>query len=247
MLRKGKKISQAMQLFYAADFTAPEYILSEEESRHAVKVLRLVEGDTLHITDGRGNLYRCEIASAHQKHCLVRVVEHFAEFEKMPYNLTMAVAPTKNIDRYEWFLEKATEIGVTEFVPLVSDHSERKVIKQEREEKVITAAVKQSLKAYHPLLADITPFAKLVRREFAGRKFIAHCGDAVKEKKYLASTLKKGEDTLVLIGPEGDFSPEEVRLAVENGFEEITLGTQRFRTETAAVVAVDMVSIVNNL
>ena len=247
MLRKGKKISQAMQLFYAADFTAPEYMLSEEESRHAVKVLRLVEGDTLHITDGRGNLYRCEVASAHQKHCLVRVVEHFAEFEKMPYNLTMAVAPTKNIDRYEWFLEKATEIGVTEFVPLVSDHSERKVIKQEREEKVITAAVKQSLKAYHPLLADITPFAKLVRREFAGRKFIAHCGDAVKEKKYLASTLQKGEDALVLIGPEGDFSPEEVRLAVENGFEEITLGTQRFRTETAAVVAVDMVSIVNNL
>ena len=247
MLRKGNKFSQAMQLFYAADFTAPEYMLSEEESRHAVKVLRLVEGDTLHITDGRGNLYRCEVASAHQKHCLVRVVEHFEEFEKMPYNLTMAVAPTKHIDRYEWFLEKATEIGVTEFVPLVSDHSERKVIKQEREEKVITAAVKQSLKAYHPLLADITPFAKLVRREFAGRKFIAHCGDAVKEKKYLASTLQKGEDALVLIGPEGDFSPEEVALAVENGFEEITLGTQRFRTETAAVVAVDMVSVVNNL
>ena len=179
MLRKGKKISQAMQLFYAADFTAPEYILSEEESRHAVKVLRLVEGDTLHITDGRGNLYRCEIASAHQKHCLVRVVEHFAEFEKMPYNLTMAVAPTKNIDRYEWFLEKATEIGVTEFVPLVSDHSERKVIKQEREEKVITAAVKQSLKAYHPLLADITPFAKLVRKEFAGRS-LWRCGEGEK-------------------------------------------------------------------
>lgn len=236
-----------MQLFYAADFTAPEYMLSEEESRHAVKVLRLMEGDTLYITDGQGNLYRCEVASAHQKHCLVRVVEHFEEFEKMPYRLTMAVAPTKNIDRYEWFLEKATEIGVTEFVPLVSEHSERKVIKQEREEKVITAAVKQSLKAYHPVLSEITPFEKLVRSEFAGRKLIAHCGNAIKEKKYLASTLRKGEDVLVLIGPEGDFSPEEVRLAVENGFEEITLGTQRFRTETAAVVAVDMVSIVNNL
>ena len=236
-----------MQLFYAADFTAPEYILSEEESRHAVKVLRLSEGDTLHITDGRGNLYRCEVASAHQKHCLVRVVEHFAEFEKMAYSLTMAVAPTKNIDRYEWFLEKATEIGVTEFVPLVGEHSERKVIKAEREEKVITAAVKQSLKAYHPHLADITPFAELVAREFSGRKFIAHCGEAIKEKHYLASTLRKGEDALILIGPEGDFSPEEVALAVANGFEEITLGTQRFRTETAAVVAVDMVSIVNSL
>ena len=236
-----------MQLFYAADFTAPEYTLSEEESRHAVKVLRLVEGDTLYITDGRGSLYRCEVASAHQKHCLVRVVEHFEEFEKMPYRLTMAVAPTKNIDRYEWFLEKATEIGVTEVVPIVGEHSERKVIKAEREEKVITAAVKQSLKAYHPHLADITPFAKLVRAEFTGRKFIAHCGDAVKEKRYLASTLRKGEDVMILIGPEGDFSPEEVQLAVANGFEEITLGTQRFRTETAAVVAVDMVSIINNL
>ena len=236
-----------MQLFYAADFTAPEYMLSEEESRHAVKVLRLEEGDILHITDGRGNLYRCEVASAHQKHCLVRVVEQFEELEKLPYNLTMAVAPTKNIDRYEWFLEKATEIGVAEFVPIVSEHSERKVIKQEREEKVITAAVKQSLKAYHPVLAEITPFDKLVSREFAGRKFIAHCGEAVKEKKYLASTLRKGEDALILIGPEGDFSPAEVALAVANGFEEITLGTQRFRTVTAAVVAVDMVSIVNNL
>ena len=247
MLRKDNTFSQAMQLFYAADFTAPEYMLSEEESRHAVKVLRLEAGDTLHITDGRGNLYRCEVASAHQKHCLVRVVEHFEEFEKMPYNLTMAVAPTKNIDRYEWFLEKATEIGVTEFIPLIGEHSERKTIKHEREEKVITSAVKQSLKAYHPVLAELTSFAELMKREFAGRKFIAHCGDAVKEKRYLASTLRKGEDALVLIGPEGDFSPTEVALAVANGFEEITLGTQRFRTETAAVVAVDMVSIVNNL
>ena len=236
-----------MQLFYAADFTAPEYTLSEEESRHAVKVLRLTEGDTLHITDGRGSLYRCEVVAAHQKHTLVRVVEHFEHFEQLPYNLTMAVAPTKNIDRYEWFLEKATEVGVAEFVPLISEHSERKVVKLEREEKVITAAVKQSLKAYHPVLSDLTSFEELVRRDFAGRKFIAHCAEAVKSKSYLASTLRKGEDALVLIGPEGDFSPEEVRLAVECGFEEITLGTQRLRTETAAVVAVTMVSVINNM
>ena len=236
-----------MQLFYAADFTAPEYTLSEEESRHAVKVLRLVEGDTLHLTNGRGSLYRCEVVVAHHKHCLVRVVEHQQEYEKMPYELIMAVAPTKSIDRYEWFLEKATEIGVTEFVPLVSEHSERRTIKHEREEKVITSAVKQSLKAYHPHLSEVTPFEKVVAREFDGRKFIAHCGDVVSEKRYLASTLRKGENALILIGPEGDFSPAEVALAVANGFEEITLGTQRFRTETAAVVAVEMVSVVNNL
>ena len=159
----------------------------------------------------------------------------------------MAVAPTKNIDRYEWFLEKATEIGVDNFVALESDHSERRVIKYDREFKVITAAVKQSLKAYHPALEDMVTFKKFVTRDFSGRKFIAHCGDAIVSKSYLASTLAAGEDAVILIGPEGDFSPEEVRLAVENGFEEITLGTQRFRTETAAVMAVAMVAIKNTL
>jgi 16S rRNA (uracil1498-N3)-methyltransferase len=169
------------------------------------------------------------------------------KFEKRNYNLTMAVAPTKNIDRYEWFLEKATEIGVDNFVALETEHSERRIIKPERELKVITAAVKQSLKAYHPTLEDMTDFKKFVTREFDGRKFIAHCGEAIVGKKYLASTLAAGENGVILIGPEGDFSPEEVRLAVENGFEEITLGSQRLRTETAAVMAVAMVAVVNTL
>ena len=235
-----------MQLFYAADFTAPEYTLSEEESRHAVRVLRLHCGDTLHITDGRGSLYRCEVLSESPKHCTVRVVEAQHNFEPLPYSLTMAVAPTKNIDRYEWFLEKATEIGVTRFVPLITEHSERRTIKHERELKVITAAVKQSLKAYHPELTAETAFRSVVTAPFEGRKFIAHCGNAVVSKSYLASTLQRGDSAMVLIGPEGDFSPEEVQLAVANGFEEITLGTQRFRTETAAVMAAAMVSIVNN-
>ena len=227
--------------------TLPEYTLTEEESRHAIKVLRLRVGDTLHITDGRGNLHLCQVVSDSAKHCTVRVVESQSEFEKRNYSLTMAVAPTKNIDRYEWFLEKATEIGVDTFVALESAHSERRVVKPEREEKVITAAVKQSLKAYHPAFEDMTPFKALVAREFSGRKFIAHCGESVRGKSYLASTLNAGENALVLIGPEGDFSPEEVALAVENGFEEITLGTQRLRTETAAVVAVTMVAVINSL
>ena len=227
--------------------TLPEYTLTEEESRHAIKVLRLRVGDTLHITDGRGNLHLCQVVSDSAKHCTVRVVESQSEFEKRNYSLTMAVAPTKNIDRYEWFLEKATEIGVDTFVALESAHSERRVVKPEREEKVITAAVKQSLKAYHPAFEDMTPFKALVAREFSGRKFIAHCGEPVHGKSYLASTLNAGENALVLIGPEGDFSPEEVALAVENGFEEITLGTQRLRTETAAVVAVTMVAVINSL
>ena len=235
-----------MALFYVPDI-AKTWELSEEEAAHALRVLRLPVGAELEITDGKGNLYRCEVASAHQKHCLVRVVEHFEEFEKLPYRLTMAVAPTKNIDRYEWFLEKATEIGVAEFVPLVSEHSERKVIKHEREEKVITSAVKQSLKAYHPKLHDMTSVRDIIAMDFDGDKFIAHCDKDFGERAYLGNLVKKGANTLILIGPEGDFSKEEINFAAQNGFKAISLGRERLRTETAAVVATTVVSTINKL
>ena len=236
-----------MQLFYAPEITLPEYTLSEEESKHCVRVLRMRVGDDLHITDGKGNMYRCKVLNDNAKHCTVEVVETIPEYEKMSYRLVMGVAPTKNIDRFEWFLEKATEVGITEVYPLECDHSERRQIKDEREEKVITSAVKQSLKAYHPTLAPLTRFAEFVRAPREGRKFIAHCAEPLREKHYLASTVKAGEQVTVLIGPEGDFSTEEIALAVEHGWEEITLGTQRLRTETAAVVAVGMVSVINNM
>lgn len=234
-----------MQLFYAPDITLPLHTLGEEESKHCVRVLRLGEGDRLHLTDGRGNLHLCEVVDAHPKRCTVRIISTEQEFEKMPYRLVMAVAPTKNIERFEWFLEKATEVGVSEFIPLETAHSERRTIKFEREQKVITSAVKQSLKAYHPTLHEMIEFGKVLAMPFEGRKFIAHCGETVKGKTYLAKTLAAGEDAMILIGPEGDFSPEEVAAAVECGFEEITLGHQRLRTETAAVVAVTMVAVVN--
>ncbi|MEG2365428.1 MAG: 16S rRNA (uracil(1498)-N(3))-methyltransferase [Alistipes sp.] len=238
-----------MQLFYAPDFTAPIYTLTEEESKHCIRVLRLGCGDTIHITDGRGNLYSCQITEDHPKHCTVRVESLQAEFEKLPYCLTMCVAPTKNSERYEWFLEKATEVGVTTFIPIETDHSERRTLKPERAEKVITAAVKQSLKAYHPDLQPLTPLATLFATPFAGRRLIAHCdpAHAAAGKGYLASTLRKGEAVQILIGPEGDFSPAEIDAALAAGFEEITLGTQRLRTETAALIAVTMVSVVNNI
>ena len=236
-----------MQLFYAPEISLPKYTLSEEESKHCIRVLRMRCGDELHITDGRGNMHRCKVVDDNVKRCVVEVVETTAEYEKPSYGLTMAVAPTKNIDRFEWFLEKATEVGISEVIPIVSEHSERREIKHERELKVITSAVKQSLKAYHPTLHPLTSFKDVVRMPFNGDKFIAHCNSSLGQREYLGSLITKGHNTLILIGPEGDFSPEEVRLAVENGFEEISLGTQRFRTETAAVVAVDMVSIVNNL
>lgn len=236
-----------MQLFYAPDITPPLHTLSEEESKHCVRVLRLGRGDTLHITDGRGNLFCCEITDDNPKRCTVRVTETRAGWEALPYSLTMAVAPTKNADRFEWFLEKATEVGVGTIIPLETEHCERRVFKPERGERVITAAMKQSLKAYRPVLHPLTPFREAVLAPFEGRRLIAHCGaaHAPSGKRYLPEAIRPGESVLVCIGPEGDFSPAEVDFALEHGFEEITLGQQRLRTETAALVAVVMTSVVN--
>ncbi len=236
-----------MQLFYAPDLVPPEHTLDEEESKHCVRVLRLEAGDTVNVTDGRGNLYRCELVEAHPKRCRLRVADCRREYEKPAYRLTMAVAPTKNADRFEWFLEKATEVGVSEIVPLETEHSERRSFKAERGERVITAAMKQSLKAYRPELHPLTAFRKAVERPFDGRRFIAHCDAArtAEGKTYLAQTLHAGEDAEVFIGPEGDFSPQEIDFALAHGFEEITLGPQRLRTETAAVAATVMAAVVN--
>ena len=218
-----------MQLFYAPDIVPPLHTLNEEESKHCIRVLRLQCGGRIHITDGRGNLFCCEITDDNPRRCTVRVVSAETGFEKLPYALTMAVAPTKNSERFEWFLEKATEVGVTAVVPLETEHSERRVFKPERGEKVVTA------------------FREAVLSAPEGRKFIAHCAPAQSPagKAYLARALRPGETATVFIGPEGDFSPGEIAFALANGFEEITLGRQRLRTETAALAAVVMASVVN--
>ena len=234
-----------MQLFYAPDLTTPLYTLGEEESKHCIRVLRLRRGDTLHLTDGRGTLYRCEIAEEDARRCTVRVVERFPDYERMPYRLTMAVAPTKNIERFEWFLEKATEVGVSEIVPLLCERSERRALKIERAERVVVSAMKQSLKAFCPALRPLTPLADLLAEPFDGRRLIAHCDAPRMEKCHLFDTLRPHENLLVLIGPEGDFSPAEIDAALRAGFEEITLGRQRLRTETAAVVATVMAATRN--
>ena len=236
-----------MRLFYAPGIVPPDHTLTEEESKHCVRVLRLGMGDTLHLTDGRGRLFRCTVTDDHPKRCTVRVAETFEEWERLPYRLTMAVAPTKNADRYEWFLEKTTEVGVEAFVPLETAHSERRVFKPERAEKVITAAMKQSLKAYRPTLRPLAPLRAFVEEPFEGRRLIAHCDEARTPagKRHLMAALRPGEAVQVLIGPEGDFSPEEIDFALAHGFEEITLGTQRLRTETAAVAAAVMVAAKN--
>ncbi len=235
-----------MQLFYAPNFTEPSYTLSEDESKQCIRVLRAQLGDTLHITDGRGNLFRCRIVDANPKRCMVEVVERQEEYDKLPYSLTMAVAPPKSAERFELFLEKATEIGLSEIYPILTAHSERKAIKHEREERVITAAVKQSLKAYHPTLHPMTPFNELITMPFNGAKFIAHCEPST-QKRYLADVAPIGGEVMVLVGPEGDFSPEEIEAAKQQGFIEISLGTQRLRTETAAMVATTIISVKNSM
>ncbi len=234
-----------MQLFYAPDITTPLYTLPEEESGHCVRVLRLKEGDSLHITDGRGTLYRAVVEESHPKHCTIRIVEEHPEWEKRPYRLTVAVAPTKNIDRIEWFVEKATECGIDRIVPILCDHSERKVVKQERLEKIAASAMKQSLKAYLPQIDPLTPIKEILAEPFEGVKLIAHCEEDM-ERIFLGDVVGKGDDVLVLIGPEGDFSVAEIEAARKAGFREITLGNARLRTETAALAATMFTAFVNN-
>jgi 16S rRNA (uracil1498-N3)-methyltransferase len=240
-----------MQIFYAPDIVPPVYMLDEDESRHCVRVLRLGAGDRVHLVDGRGGLYTARITEAGRR-CTLEVegVEH--GWGQRNYSLTMAVALTKNIDRWEWFLEKATEIGVDTFVPLLTEHSERRVLKPERAQRIITSAVKQSLKAYHPTLEPLTPLAELVTRPFDGAKLIAYCGDDEQaahcgslRRSTISNCISAGQNVLILIGPEGDFSPAEVALARTHGFVEISLGTARLRTETAALYAVVETAIIN--
>jgi 16S rRNA (uracil1498-N3)-methyltransferase len=234
-----------MHLFYTPDIKPPLYTLSEEESKHCVRVLRLSEGDRLMLTDGHGTMYTAEVVDANPKRCAVRVVETAEGYGRRGWSLTMAVAPTKNIERYEWFLEKATEVGCDVFIPIECEHSERRTVKPEREIKVVTSAVKQSFKAYHPALEAMTGVDELIARRFDGVKLIAHCGEPIVGRKYISQCVRHGDAVLALIGPEGDFSPGEVQRAVDAGFVEISLGDARLRTETAALDAVIEIALIN--
>jgi 16S rRNA (uracil1498-N3)-methyltransferase len=232
-----------MHLFYTPDLQNDTYRLSEEESKHCVRVLRLTEGGTLFLTDGRGLFCEAVIISANPKACILQVANKQYNYGKKDYQLTIGVSPTKNIDRYEWFLEKATEIGIFGIIPMISRYSERKEIKHERLEKVMISAMKQSIKAYLPVLYPIKAFKEVIKCPFTGQKFIAHCN--VGEKLLLRDAVVKGIDVLILIGPEGDFSSEEVELAINEGFIPVSLGDSRLRTETAALVACHTVNLIN--
>ena len=236
-----------MQLFYTSAIEPhhTSFMLSEEESKHAIRVLRLTEGEKIHLVDGRGGLYETEIIEAHPKRTTLRVVSVQEQFAKSSYEIHIAVAPTKNIDRIEWFLEKATEVGLSEFTPIICEHSERKEVKVERLEKVAIAAMKQSLKAYLPKINPAITFNKFIQdvKSLEISKGIAHCVDS--EKKYISNSFAPKGKYLILIGPEGDFSEKEISQAIEAGFVPLSLGEARLRTETAALSSVIEVSLLN--
>ena len=231
-----------MHVFYTPDIQST-LELPEEEAQHCVRVLRLQTGDEVMLTDGKGFFYKAQIAAVTGKRCLVSLLETIPQEQFWSGYLHIAMAPTKNMDRTEWFVEKATEIGFNELTFLNCRFSERKVVKTERIEKILVSAVKQSLKAVVPTLNGMTDFDKFISREFEGQKFIAHCYDG--EKVKLKDVVRKGEKALVLIGPEGDFSPEEVEKAILHGFVPISLGKSRLRTETAALVACHILNLAN--
>ena len=231
-----------MQLFYEPDILSNGGILSSEESAHCIRVLRHNAGDAIQIIDGKGQLFEALIKVASPKACEVEIREQKSQ-PPPSVQCHIAIAPTKNIDRTEWFLEKSTEIGIEWITPIVVKNSERKVVKLPRLEKVITSAIKQSGSYWRPVLNDLTPFDSFVKTPFEGDKFIAHCHNG--HEPHLKNVVKKGNNTLILIGPEGDFTLKEIELALNNGFRPISLGSKRLRTETAALVASHIIRLIN--
>ena len=233
-----------MQLFHNPDIDeqTKQLAFSKDESKHIVKVLRKSIGDELQITNGNGWLFNAEISIADIKNCIATITSKTYQTRKN-YNLHLAVAPTKMNDRYEFFLEKATEIGIDSITPIICDHSERKVIKTDRFEKILQSAMKQSLHYYMPKLNESISFTDFINQDFEGQKFIAHCEET--DRKSLKQELKPKRNVTILIGPEGDFSVKEIEIALKHNFIPVTLGQTRLRTETAAMVACHSVVFIN--
>ncbi len=233
-----------MQLFYNPNIneTTESFSFDKEESKHIIKVMRKKGGDILFVTNGLGYLFKTEIVLGSDIKCTVKIVS-FEKSETPKYHLHLAVAPTKMNDRYEWFLEKATEMGISEITPIICDHSERKFVKNDRFDKIIQSAMKQSNQVYLPKLNEPIVFKDFMKLKNEGQLLIAHCEET--NKQSLKAILKPNENTTVLIGPEGDFSPKEIALAIENKYIPVSLGNTRLRTETAAIVACHSVVFVN--
>ena len=235
----------AMQLFYSTNIQSNHLVLEGEEARH-VQVLRKQPGDKLHVVNGQGTLFTTKLDEVEKKRCILAITKRVEEYQKSAFRLGIAIAPTKNIARLEWFLEKCTEIGISDVFPVLCDHSERKHIRPDRLEKILIAAMKQSLKAYLPRLHPLVKFSDWVQSNLEwDQKMIGHCIES--KKVGIPQIYQPGHDVLLLIGPEGDFSPEEVAISVQNGFEPVHLGPHRLRTETAGVVACHTIQLLNQM
>lgn len=232
-----------MHHFFSKQISNGRVLLTTEESHHAKRVLRLQIGDMVKVFDGEGSIYECRITELSKSEAVLAIIsEYKAEFKRS--ELTLLVAPTKSIDRFEWFIEKATEIGIGKIVAILSENSERKVLKYERLEKVLVSAMKQSMNPYKPVLIKLTPFAEVLRKYSNSDRFISHC--LAVEKDHLFDELNKNVASSILIGPEGDFSSNEIEMAIDAGWKPVTMGHQRFRTETAGVLAAHMYALKNS-
>jgi 16S rRNA (uracil1498-N3)-methyltransferase len=232
-----------MHLFLVKNIISDFYDLDKEESKHC-KVLRLKMHDIVYLTEGKGTMYKAEIIDNNYQSTRVKIVETLHEYNKRPFYLHIAIAPTKSPDRFEWFLEKATEIGIDEITPIICARSEKTHLKTERLEKIVESATKQSGSAYLPKINSAQTFSDLMEGSVQMQKYIAYCNDS--ERIELKSTYLPKKPTLILIGPEGDFSENEIALAKNNKFVPISLGNSRLRTETAGVVACTIINLLNS-
>jgi 16S rRNA (uracil1498-N3)-methyltransferase len=226
-----------MQIFYTPDLTGDTYTLDENESKHCVKVLRMTKGSRVRLADGKGNMYEGFISDPDVKKCIISVKGVIKDFD-------LAISPLKNPDRFEWFIEKSVEIGIDEITPLICRNTEKPGIKQERINNLIISAMKQSLKATRTVLNDLCLFNDFIYRDFKGIRMIAHCNDSIERIK-ISEAYAKNENALILIGPEGDFSEEEIKAASATGFSSVHLGQSRLRTETAGVAACHSIYFIN--
>lgn len=232
-----------MHIFYSPLVSADYTCLDAAESQHCIHILRLSRKDTIHIIDGKGGLYVAEITDPNPKRCEFRVIESFTEYGKRDYAIHIAIAPTKNIKRFEWFLEKATEVGVDEITPLQCQRSERKALNKERLDRVIVAAMKQAGRAFLPKLNAMLSIEEFLNTDQPGKGFIAHC--LAENSTVLKDHYLPGENAMVMIGPEGDFTRKEIQAAKEKKVQEISLGPGRLRTETAGLIACFIINFLN--
>ena len=229
-----------MHVFYKPGHHDNLIYLDPAESHHCINVIRLRLGDEVNVLNGKGTLYETIISRADQKKVVLKIKSAHTEYDKKEYHLHIAIAPTKNMDRFEWFIEKSTEIGVDEITPLFCMNSERRKLRQDRLEKVLISAVKQSLKATLPVLNQPENFTDFIVKQTSAARFIAYC--SIEKREHLLKVTKNSNNILVMIGPEGDFGPKEIKMAKETGFQPVSLGKSRLRTETAGVAVAQIIA-----